>query len=118
MADGDTEEQAAARTERALGRPTPDAEQSFDAPAGTPAQAFPAAADEASPAKATDGEALLAMARTALDAQHAQHPEVARRTRSELVAQVDPLSGWAHLRDGELLPPSTLAGVLKTLPGR
>lgn len=118
VADGDTEEQAAVRTDRALGRPTPDADRPIDVPAGTSTQVTQAAADLAAPAKATDGEALLAMARAALDAQHAQHPEIARRTRSELVAQVDPLSGWARLRDGELLHLSSLAAVLKTLPGR
>ena len=70
------------------------------------------------PVPVTDSDALLEMARRALDHQQAAHPEVARRRRAALVAQVDPLSGWARLRDGELLPPSSLRNVLRTLPGR
>jgi hypothetical protein len=31
---------------------------------------------------------------------------------------VDPLSGWGRLRDGELLPPTSLRAVLRSLPGR
>ena len=72
----------------------------------------------AGPRRSTDGEALLAMAAAALDAERAGHPEAFRRNRSRLVVQVDPLSGWGRLRDGELLPPTSLRAALKALPGR
>jgi hypothetical protein len=86
--------------------------------AGTPSAPTddPAAVPE--PSRATDGYALLAMAVAALDTQRAKHPDIARRNRSRLVAQVDPLSGWARLHDGEVLPPTSLRSVLKSLPGR
>lgn len=58
------------------------------------------------------------MARVALEAQTADSPAAARRHRSLLVAQIDPVSGWDRLRDGELVPPISLAVVMKTLPGR
>lgn len=58
------------------------------------------------PCTATDGDALLAMACAALDRQRVEHPEMTRRTRAQLIAQIDPLSGWAGLHDGELLPPT------------
>ena len=80
-------------------------------PAGTPTP-------EHDRPRVTEAEALLAMARTALDQQQAKHPDVARRTRARLVAQVDPLSGWGRLHDGELLPPTSLKAVMRTLPGR
>jgi hypothetical protein len=74
-----------------------------DVPAGTP--------------KVTDGDALLAIAQDALcNAQPTA--ALARRNRYRLKADVDPLSGWARLRDGELLPPSSLTTVMKSLPGR
>jgi hypothetical protein len=68
--------------------------------------------------KVTDAEALLAMAQDALAAEQAAHPDIFRRRRPQLTAQIDPLSGWARLADGELLPPSSLRAVMKTLPGR
>ncbi|MBW3640593.1 MAG: HNH endonuclease [Actinobacteria bacterium] len=58
------------------------------------------------------------MARTALDQLATQRPAPARRHRAGLVVQVDPLSGWGRLRDGEFLPPSSLEQVLRSLPGR
>jgi len=58
------------------------------------------------------------MARVALEASAAASPAAARRNRSSLVAQIDPVSGWGRLRDGELLPPTSLRAVLTTLPGR
>lgn len=58
------------------------------------------------------------MARSTLDRQVADCPAAARRARSALGAQVDPLTGWGGLRDGELLPPTSLASVLQALPGR
>lgn len=75
-------------------------------------------AEERPPARATRAEGALAMARAHLEQQAATRPEAARRTRSRLVAHVDPLSGWGRLADGEILPPSSLADVLPTLPGR
>ena len=66
----------------------------------------------------TDADALLALAQDALAAERAGHPDVARRRRAELTAQVDPLSGWARQTDGELLPPTSLRTVMRTLPGR
>jgi hypothetical protein len=66
----------------------------------------------------TDAEALLALAQDALAAEQAAHPAIARRRRPQLTAHIDPLSGWARQADGELLPPSSLRAVMKTLPGR
>jgi hypothetical protein len=43
---------------------------------------------------------------------------MARRRRPQLTAQIDPLSGWGRQPDGELLPPSSLRAVMRTLPGR
>ena len=70
------------------------------------------------PPAVTDAEALLALAQDALQTEAATRPDAARRRRPQLTAQVDPLSGWARLPDGELLPPSSLRSVLRALPGR
>ena len=43
---------------------------------------------------------------------------VPRAVRAQLTVQVDPLTGWGRLRDGELLPPTSLATVLRDLPRR
>ena len=73
------------------------------------------------PRRATLGEALLQIARRSLDRAA---PDRARRSRARLTAHLDPLSGWARLADGELLPPQSLIGVtevenvLRGLPGR
>ena len=87
----------AERAERAAGRRP-------GVPAGTPAP------------RATVVDALLHLARSFLDQQQAAHPALARRRRADLIAQVDPLSGWARLRDGELLPPGTLERVGGRVP--
>lgn len=79
-----------------------------DVPAGTPPTA----------SRVTDAEALVALAQDALAAEQSAHPSLARRRRAQLTAQVDPLSGWGRLAGGELLPPTSLKAVLKTLPGR
>ena len=79
-----------------------------DVPAGTSADAH----------KVTDAEALLALAQDALAVEHDAHPAIARRRRAQLTAQIDPLSGWGRQADGELLPPTSLRAVTKTLPGR
>lgn len=84
----------------------------------------PSLADAAPPAEApraagrvTDAEALLALARDALATEQATHPSMACRRRPQLTAQVDPLSGWGRLDDGELLPPGNLKQVMKSPPG-
>jgi hypothetical protein len=77
-----------------------------------------ASAEAPASATVTEAEALLALAQDALAAEHAAHPDIARRRRPQLTAQIDPLSGWARQVDGELLPPSSLRAVMKTLPGR
>ena len=70
------------------------------------------------PAPVTDADALLALAQEAIASEEGSLPEVARRRRRQLTAQIDPLSGWSRLRDGEVLPPTSLSAHLKTLPGR
>ncbi len=75
------------------------------------AQHGPEPSAEDSPPVATVAEGLVQLARIALEAMATARPEAARRGRSRLVAQVDPLSGWARLADGELLPPSSLLGL-------
>jgi hypothetical protein len=77
-----------------------------------------ASAEAPQVARVTDAEALLALAQDALAAEQAAHPDIARRRRPQLTAHIDPLSGWARQIDGELLPPSSLRAVMKTLPGR
>lgn len=114
MTDDDVNPGSAVETATSSSPATPAA-VSPGVPAGTPTLTDPIAPE---PGRATDGDALLAMARAALDSQRIEHPEIARRNRSQLVAQVDPLSGWARLHDGELLPPTSLTAVMQTMPGR
>jgi hypothetical protein len=92
-------------------------------PPAAAAQPSTASLPDASPPAAagagvSDAEALLALAQEALQAEKTIRPDVARRRRPQLTAQVDPLSGWARQADGELLPPSSLRAVMRTLPGR
>jgi hypothetical protein len=82
-----------------------------DVPAGTPA------GDEPDVLRITDGDALLAMAQDVL-CKETPTADTARRNRFRMTANVDPLSGWGRLRDGELLPPTSLQTIMKTLPGR
>jgi hypothetical protein len=49
---------------------------------------------------------LLQVAQDWLDAQNYS---VRRRAKPRLTAQIDPLSGWARLHNGELLPPEIAA---------
>lgn len=70
------------------------------------------------PPEPTDADALVSLAEDALAAEQAAHPTAARRRRSQLSPQVDPLSGWARQTDGQLLPPSSMRAVLRSLPGR
>ena len=60
-------------------------------------------------------EGVVHLAQIGLQAMASTRPEATRRARSQLVAHIDPLSGWARLADGELLPPDSLPA-LKT-PG-
>lgn len=68
--------------------------------------------------QATLAEGMVHLAGSYLAAQRVARPAAARRGRARLVAQVDPLSGWGRLADGELLPPTSLRAVLRCLPGR
>ncbi|GAC1322265.1 MAG: HNH endonuclease signature motif containing protein [Mycobacteriales bacterium] len=65
-------------------------------------------AEDGAQPKPTLTDALVQVATDWLARQAREHPRVARRRRSHLVVQVDPLSGWARLPDGELLPPSVV----------
>ena len=76
-----------------------------------PAAAKEKASAEASPASASAAvrkpgvsrqQALLQVAQDWLDNQPSW---VRRRSKPRLTAQLDPLSGWARLHNGELLPP-------------
>ncbi len=58
------------------------------------------------PDPATLADAMLQVARTALEQLATERPALARRHRTGLLVQVDPLSGWGRLRDGEFLPPA------------
>jgi hypothetical protein len=98
------------------GCPQPPASERAAKAGSEPVAAEPVG--EPPPARASLRDAFLAMARTTLDQQAAEQPSRARRSRSKLVAHIDPLSGWGRLRDGELLPPTSLWAVLSTLPGR
>jgi hypothetical protein len=82
-----------------------------DVPAGTPA------GDETHVPRISDGDALLAMAQDVL-CKETPTADTARRNRFRMTANVDPLSGWGRLRDGELLPPTSLQSVMKTLAGK
>jgi len=79
-------------------------------------QAIGAASAEDSPPPASMAEGLMHLARTGLEAMATARPEAARRTRSRLVVQLDPLSGWGRLADGEVLPPSSLRGAAHCAP--
>lgn len=70
------------------------------------------------PLSPTDADALLALAQDALQTELTTRPDAARRRRWQLTAQVDPVTGWARQTDGELLPPSSLGSIMRTLPGR
>lgn len=68
------------------------------------------------PVPATQTDAVLHLARTFLETTAATQPDVTRRSRSHLVAHLDPISGWARLHDGELLPASSVAAIGAPLP--
>ena len=56
--------------------------------------------------RASIAQGLVRMSETALAIAAKDRPDAARRAKRRLVAQVDPLSGWARLADGEFLPPA------------
>ncbi len=65
------------------------------------------------------GRATLADALVrALVGPHPAHHAPAPVTNAKVQLLVDPVSGWARTRGDELLPPSTMKAVLRTLPGR
>jgi hypothetical protein len=61
---------------------------------------------------ATAGTGFLHLCRTFLQHRGQVAPAKARRDRARLAVHIDPLSGWARLPDGELLPPGALAATL------
>ena len=60
------------------------------------------------PGQATRGDGLLRLCRAYLADRAVAHPGRARRDRSQLTVQIDPVSGWSRLPDGEFLPPGAL----------
>lgn len=87
--------------------PAPRAPESADVSAETPPRP-----------QVTDAEAVLALTQEALAAEKQAHPAVARARRPQVTTLIDPISGWARQADGELLPPTSLREMTKTLPGR
>ena len=61
---------------------------------------------------ATAGTGFLHLCQTFLQHRGKASPGKARRDRARLTVHIDPLSGWARLPDGELLPPGTPAVTL------
>lgn len=84
-----------------------------DVPAGTPEGAGTAATDvpAGTPDVVTDADALLLLARQSM-AGAAPSAISLRRRRTTLRLLVDPLSRWARLPDGELLPPGAWEGLV------
>jgi hypothetical protein len=74
------------------------------------------AEDSAETRRADAGAGLLRLCHAYLERRAAEHPARERRDRSKLTAQVDPLSGWARLPDGEVLPPPVAASAGITVP--
>ncbi len=60
---------------------------------------------------ASRADGLIRLAVRYLDEHGQQRPDAARRSRSRLTVRLDPLSGWARLPDGELLPPTAALAV-------
>ncbi|HEX4016678.1 MAG TPA: DUF222 domain-containing protein [Frankiaceae bacterium] len=65
------------------------------------------------PQRATRGDGVLRLCQTYLAERAVAYPVRSRRDRSQLTVQIDPISGWARLPDGEFLPPGSL---ITTLP--
>ncbi|HVF20288.1 MAG TPA: DUF222 domain-containing protein [Mycobacteriales bacterium] len=86
-----------------------DAEPTGDVPAGTsPASSRrPLGEEDCDPTeRASIAQGLVRLAENALVADALARPDAARRAKRRLTTLVDPLSGWARLSDGELLPPT------------
>ena len=130
QADLDRQRAAAAAEPTEAARPTEAAGVSAETPAPAVPQPPPVSGgldvsaetsgppETPEPVPATLTDAVLELARTALEQLATERPALARRHRAALVVQLDPLSGWGRLRDGELLPPSSMKQVLRSLPGR
>ncbi len=67
--------------------------------------------------RSTRGAGFLQLCRGYLQQRARTHPARARRDRSRLAVQVDPLSGWMRLPDGELLPPASANAAALRLAG-
>jgi hypothetical protein len=67
---------------------------------------------------ATWSDAVMHLARTCLHNTATDRPHTARHSRVRLTAHVDPLSGWARLHDGELLPPAAAPPLPRATPLR
>ncbi|MEX2292081.1 MAG: DUF222 domain-containing protein [Mycobacteriales bacterium] len=118
--DAEQAEQAATAVPEDVSRPAPepDPEPEPEPEPELVVEPEDVAAETPGAAKVTDAQALLALAQDALAAEQQAHPAITRRRRPQLTAQIDPISGWGRLADGELLPPSSLRAVMRTLPGR
>ena len=86
----------------------------LDSTSAGPAES--SAEDSKRPSRATQGQGFLELCEGYLRQRARDHPDRARRDRSKLIVQVDPLSGWARLPDGELLPPAVADTERLTLP--
>ncbi len=78
-----------------------------DVSAGTPPVSADVSAGTPRTLRATLGDALIEMARRALEQAS---PARTRQSKAALSVHVDPLSGWARLADGEFLPPTSSPG--------
>ena len=88
-----------------------DAARSDVDSSGESSDAQSSAEDATPPARASLADAVLRLAHRYLDVRAHDHPAKVRRDRAKLTVNIDPLSGWARLPDGELLPPGTLDAV-------
>ncbi len=98
MADLDRERESVRRAESS-------AEDAAGPTAGTPTAT-------GSVPRATHAEGLVQLCERYLVNVADDQPGRARRGRARLRVHIDPLSGWARLDDGELLPPGTLGASL------
>jgi hypothetical protein len=83
-------------------------QEQLELAAREPSAETSATAPKASRPRVSRQQALLQVAQDWLDSQS---ESVRRRSKPRLTAHLDPLSGWARLHNGELLPPA----VAKTL---
>ncbi len=98
---------AAADTSAADASAVPDVGAGGSAEPSSPQPRRPLGDQDSDPTvRAGIAEGMVRIAQTALASTIKNRPDAARRAKQRLVAQVDPLSGWARLADGELLPPN------------